>query len=65
MQKKSSKNKFWNFSIWDKLDQTLVREIAVRWNQTELSILLMYQKLVEVGLVDIHKDRIEEATCGQ
>ncbi len=25
-KKKSSENKFWNFSIWNKLNQTMVRE---------------------------------------
>jgi hypothetical protein len=48
-KKKSSGNKFWNFPIWNKLDQTMVREIDATWNPIYGSILLMYKKLVDLG----------------
>jgi hypothetical protein len=49
-KKKSPSNKNWNFSIWNKLNQTLVREIDATWNPIYDSILLMYQKLKDLGL---------------
>jgi hypothetical protein len=48
IKKKNPRNKFWNLSIRDKLNQTLVRECDLRWNQVEVSILLMYQKLKDI-----------------
>ncbi len=54
-KKKSSKNKFWNFSIWNILNQTLVREIDATWNPIYDSILLMYQKLKDLGFT--YRDR--------
>ena|GEM_PF-4510244 len=48
-KKKSSKNKFWNFLIWNKLNQTLVREIDATWNPVQISISLMYRKLISIS----------------
>jgi hypothetical protein len=44
---KSSKNKNWNISIWKIMNQTMVRQCDVRWNQIEESLVLMYTKLRE------------------
>ena len=46
--KKSPKNKLWNLSIWKIMNQTMVRQCDVRWNQVEGSILLMYEKLIQM-----------------
>ncbi len=48
-KKKSSENKFWNFLIWNKLDQTMVRECDVRWNSIETSLTLFCRKMTELG----------------
>ncbi len=48
-KKKSPNNKFWNFSIWNSLNQTIVREIDASWNPVYDSTLLMYQKLKDLG----------------
>lgn len=46
---KEKLHKLWNLSIWNKLDQTMVREIDATWNPIYDSILLMYQKLKDIG----------------
>lgn len=50
-KKKSPKNKLWNFSIWKIMYQTMVREIAVRWNQIEASLVLMHAKMRDLGFI--------------
>jgi hypothetical protein len=47
-KKKSPSHKIWNFSIWNYLDQIMVHQCDLRWNQVEVSILLMYQKLKDL-----------------
>ena len=42
---KEKLHKIWNLSIWNKLDQTMVREIDATWNPIYDSILVIYQKL--------------------
>lgn len=50
-KKKSPKNKFWNLSIWNKLNQIMVRHIDLSWNTLEPSLVLMHEKLIDLGWV--------------
>ncbi len=47
--KKSPENKFWDLSIWNKLNQALVRECDVRWNSIVASLLIFYRKMLDLG----------------
>ena len=48
-KKKSPTNKFWNFPIWNKLNQIMVHHIDLSWNTLEPSLVLMHEKLSGLG----------------